>query len=720
MIVLGSYNLNVEDMTLSSNVNEFVLEPKVFEVLLYLCNNPDRFISMNELHDNVWQGRCVSDAAVRRTISKLRIIFNDDHKIPLYIKSLPKRGYKLICQISSQPLPPNSARLDVDKNSSPQTTSLPFANATFNTENDITSSIASDNISSKFTLRNSQNSRRIIALLLFCIFVYILVIFLSNNDGIDSQVLTQPDQKINHEVIKTLPGVKIAIAQSSDNEFLAFSGQVNQYSGYQIYLKRSVEENFTPITKHAFFPIGLAFSRDNKQLFYSDLKQGGSSLHSISLAGELSGEIETIVDNFFKIGDVFTSLETNYVYFSGQKSITQPRYIYRYDLKTHDVIKVTSSSQIDYVDIKGAISPNGRLMAVLRYTNQENSADIRVIDLLNDNVIFKYYQDQIIYDIQWKSNEQLIVLDNDKLYSLDCNDKANVKLLETTPNLTAFIVDDTEQFIGLSMPTYIDKRLFIEQALPFNNWVTNHIYTSPSGSYFLGSQPNNDSKLILSYNDDITSMSQLNTKSNQITPLIQTEYSLSVLASSPNKLELIKLNKRFALYNTETLALTYISSGDDNTGDATFSSDQKNILFSLKNYNGWEIFTYNIDSQITEKLLSEYRYIRAYGDNYILATSNGWLFLYNIMSKDRIALNHQLSDEPNTRWDVTSHYIYWSSHNLVQTVLHQLDISDINNPVASVKTFNYNEIRPDFNIDHSNFSLIYRQRDKNNSELIRL
>jgi len=100
MIKIGSYILDQEEMTLSCDDDSIKLEPKVLEVLTYFYQNENRYISIAELHENVWQDRCVSDAAVRRAIGKLRTLFNDDHKTPKYIQSLPKRGYKLICQTS--------------------------------------------------------------------------------------------------------------------------------------------------------------------------------------------------------------------------------------------------------------------------------------------------------------------------------------------------------------------------------------------------------------------------------------------------------------------------------------------------------------------------------------------------------------------------------------------------------------------------------------------
>ena len=42
------------------------IKPQVFDVLLYLLEHRDRVVGKNELFDNVWDGRIVSDQLWRR------------------------------------------------------------------------------------------------------------------------------------------------------------------------------------------------------------------------------------------------------------------------------------------------------------------------------------------------------------------------------------------------------------------------------------------------------------------------------------------------------------------------------------------------------------------------------------------------------------------------------------------------------------------------------
>lgn len=76
-------------------------------ILLLLCEKPNEIISRNELHDFVWrkQGFEVDDSSLTQAISTLRKLLKDSTKSPLFVKTVPKRGYQLICSVErSSPL----------------------------------------------------------------------------------------------------------------------------------------------------------------------------------------------------------------------------------------------------------------------------------------------------------------------------------------------------------------------------------------------------------------------------------------------------------------------------------------------------------------------------------------------------------------------------------------------------------------------------------------
>ena len=740
VVTLGSYELDEQEMTLCRDGEVIVLEPKIFAVLIYLCDNKNRYISMTELHDNVWKDRFVSDAAVRRTISKLRQLFNDDHKNPEYIQSLPKRGYKLICSVSDDCQSQKTSQSQIsDENlvdpstftipTTPTTPTIP-ATPTATPEPQLPpveqnaaalNTISGGNFAQPMpAIESSTLTQRkkplfsplilLIVLLLVAMTLYRFVVNVSSSDG---------KGLISAQTINALPGDKVAIAQSPDGQYLAISAEVSGQSGFQVYIKHKNTHDFEPVTHNAHLPVTLAFAANSDALFYSDAKEGASSLNKIDLTDD-EYTVQVLLKNYFIISDVFTtSSDPKVIYFSGQQSVDEPRFIYRYNLDTLQTVRMTSSTQQQYLDMKGAITPDGKMMAVQRYSEYENSTEIRVINLLNNDVIYRRQQNNIVYDLQWLDNDNLLILDKNQLLQIDYKKELSLKLLDKVHSLTALVVVDEKNLLTLQRDP--PQRVFFEQSLPVETWQTQQVFNVEPNVYYMTYQANNESKLVLFNIDGVKTLARLNTQNNAITTYLETEYDLSVIASATSApLELIKINRRVALLNTQTNALDYITLGDDFVGDATFSDDQQSILFSVKSYDQWEIHRYDINSKVITGRFKGFRYIRANGSDFILGTSEGELFLHHSTTGEQLPLNYQLSIEPNTHWDVKADFIYWSSHDLVQTVFHQLDISNIKATVKTQQTFDYNQVRPNFSIKADGSALIYAHRQPEHSTIISL
>lgn len=77
------------------------VEPKVMDVLLCLARESGHLVTKQQLIDDVWDGRPVTDEVIARCISALRNHLADDHRSPQFIETLPKRGYRLIAAVEA-------------------------------------------------------------------------------------------------------------------------------------------------------------------------------------------------------------------------------------------------------------------------------------------------------------------------------------------------------------------------------------------------------------------------------------------------------------------------------------------------------------------------------------------------------------------------------------------------------------------------------------------
>jgi len=70
------------------------LEPQAFDVLVHLVRHRDRVVPKEELMDEVWGGRFVSETAVTSRIKQVRRALGDDGRAQRLLRTLHGRGYR--------------------------------------------------------------------------------------------------------------------------------------------------------------------------------------------------------------------------------------------------------------------------------------------------------------------------------------------------------------------------------------------------------------------------------------------------------------------------------------------------------------------------------------------------------------------------------------------------------------------------------------------------
>ena len=76
---------------------------KVFDLLVYLLENPNRTIDKQELQQAVWMGANLSDAALKVCIGKVRRLIGDDSRQQTIIKTIHGYGYRFIAKLEVPP-----------------------------------------------------------------------------------------------------------------------------------------------------------------------------------------------------------------------------------------------------------------------------------------------------------------------------------------------------------------------------------------------------------------------------------------------------------------------------------------------------------------------------------------------------------------------------------------------------------------------------------------
>lgn len=109
------------------------VEPQVFDLLRMLIENRDRIVTKDELFEQVWEGRIVSDATLNSRINAARKAIGDNGTDQRLIRTAPRRGFRFVGEISgdvSAALAPESGhalRQDIQFCTAPDGVRLAYA-----------------------------------------------------------------------------------------------------------------------------------------------------------------------------------------------------------------------------------------------------------------------------------------------------------------------------------------------------------------------------------------------------------------------------------------------------------------------------------------------------------------------------------------------------------------------------------------------------------------
>jgi DNA-binding winged helix-turn-helix (wHTH) protein/tetratricopeptide (TPR) repeat protein len=90
------FELDTGTMELRGHDGVIALEPQVFALLVFLVENRERVVSKNEIINQVWDGRIVSDSAVSSRIKSARQALGDDGATQRFIRTAHRVGFRFV------------------------------------------------------------------------------------------------------------------------------------------------------------------------------------------------------------------------------------------------------------------------------------------------------------------------------------------------------------------------------------------------------------------------------------------------------------------------------------------------------------------------------------------------------------------------------------------------------------------------------------------------
>jgi DNA-binding winged helix-turn-helix (wHTH) protein len=112
----GPFQVDQQRQEVTKNGSRLKLQGKVYQVLVALLDKPGEVVTREELRQRLWPAdtHVNYDANVNTTVNKLRQVLGDSTDKPLYIETIPRKGYCLLVtaepsEVPCGPLVPSAA-----------------------------------------------------------------------------------------------------------------------------------------------------------------------------------------------------------------------------------------------------------------------------------------------------------------------------------------------------------------------------------------------------------------------------------------------------------------------------------------------------------------------------------------------------------------------------------------------------------------------------------
>ena len=96
----NQFELDTKGFRLLHNGDPVAIEPLAFDLIAYLVQHRDRVVGRDELLDQLWSGKVVSDAALAARLKDARKALGDNGRRQAVIKTVHGRGYRFIATVT--------------------------------------------------------------------------------------------------------------------------------------------------------------------------------------------------------------------------------------------------------------------------------------------------------------------------------------------------------------------------------------------------------------------------------------------------------------------------------------------------------------------------------------------------------------------------------------------------------------------------------------------
>ena len=104
LLRFGMYEMNLDTQELSNAGTLVKLAPQPFKLLEMLASNAGQIVSREDIQKQIWGDDTFVDfeRGVHKCINQIRSVLNDKSDRPLYIETVPRKGYRFLAPVTSK------------------------------------------------------------------------------------------------------------------------------------------------------------------------------------------------------------------------------------------------------------------------------------------------------------------------------------------------------------------------------------------------------------------------------------------------------------------------------------------------------------------------------------------------------------------------------------------------------------------------------------------
>ena len=105
LYIFDKYALDPDRRELRCGATAIGMEPQAFDLLLHLIRNREHVVSRDELIEQIWGGRIVSESALSTRINAVRVAIGDNGTEQRLIKTLSRKGVRFVGEVREERTP---------------------------------------------------------------------------------------------------------------------------------------------------------------------------------------------------------------------------------------------------------------------------------------------------------------------------------------------------------------------------------------------------------------------------------------------------------------------------------------------------------------------------------------------------------------------------------------------------------------------------------------